>query len=237
MRFAQSNSLDPFWLHLVVALLMGWILIDSHPTNAATIANSQTDFSGTQGSNNWTYGYYSSPFTPATFQEMPHFDGTEWDIQQSSGGYWTLLTSIGGHPNGINGNQGRLPIEQWADRRWTSNVSGNIDISGTVASLGGGSMVARIILNGNEIFSQSAGSLSSYDVTATVAVGSILDFAISPPANGIDVNGYTQFAAVINGAPEPSTIVLAAFGCAGLAFWVRRKRFRTAHFSFLDKPE
>ena len=38
------------------------------------IANSVDDFSGTQGLNNWYYGYYSGKLKPSTFKQFPMYD-------------------------------------------------------------------------------------------------------------------------------------------------------------------
>jgi hypothetical protein len=104
------------------------------------IADSVNEFSGTQGQNNWFYGFYDGPFTSSDFQLMTEFRtdtptafGSEvWWVDE--GTYWTSLGALGGHPSGQSFScLGRVPAGHWAVRRWVSEVAGEVTISGTLA--------------------------------------------------------------------------------------------------------
>src|SRR4029078_13463248 len=53
------------------------------------LADSEIDFSGTQGLKNWYYGYYDGVFTSTGFNIMTVFDGTTWYENESL--YWTQI--------------------------------------------------------------------------------------------------------------------------------------------------
>ncbi len=192
---------------------------------AVVIADSFNDYSNIQGQNDWYYGYYDGTLTAETFKLLPNYDGTGiqnnvtlgWSLQLGAGGYWTTVHELGGHPNGTNGNQSRLPVEQWAARRWVSDVSGPITISGIIAPINGGNMYTHIFIDGTEIFQhQVPNGEFNYDLTASVNVGSNVDFVISPN-NHNDVNGDTKFTAIISSpVPEPSTFALLCIALVGI---------------------
>src|SRR5947209_7589545 len=104
----------------------------------AAIADSQADFSGTQGQNGWYYGYYAaSPYNQTSFQQMTHYqvspvDGTTplWAVDLNN--YWTQLYATGAHPN-VGGFSGKRPDLQYAVRRWISPVAGAATITGSTA--------------------------------------------------------------------------------------------------------
>ena len=183
---------------------------------AAIIADSVNEFSGTQGQNNWYYGYYDrthdldgiynpvSDFQLMTeFQNINTYFGSQiWSVNWANwgpGGYWTSLGAVGGHPNGLNQNSGRLPAVQWSIRRWVSEVAGPITISGTFKSLGCGNITGYIIIDGVQIWSQNVSCLAgvNYTFDAAVQVGSTVDFVITPGQNDVDVNDSTEFTATI----------------------------------------
>lgn len=199
----QNRPLEvTFAIVLIFATLVTGIAVGT--VNAAIIADSVSEFSGVQGQNNWYYGYYDGPFTSSDFQLMtqfiPNFNPpNRWWVQE--GTYWTSLFDGGGSPNGLNGNQGRLPILQWAVRRWVSEVAGTITISDTFASLGGGDITVYIIVDGVQIWSQyipGAGSSGNYTVNTNVQVGSTVDFAIDPGPAGVDINDTAEFTSTID---------------------------------------
>ena len=107
-------------------------------TNADSIFDSVAEFSGTQGQDNWYYGYYdgdnASPFTSSDFEEMPQFiNDNQWIIHRGDPtGYWTTLSASGGHPNGPVGNYYQ-DTEHWAVRRWVSDVAGTLQIEGNLS--------------------------------------------------------------------------------------------------------
>jgi CotH kinase protein/Lamin Tail Domain len=173
-----------------------------------TVANSAADFSDTQGSNNWFYGYYNKTadpdrsYDPADFIPFPKADGawsannfwtgTKWDW---FGGNppWTEISVTDAHPNGSNNGD-----EHWAVRRWVSEVAGNVTVRFRLAksNVGGGNGVTgRIFHNGTEVFSKTIAFNDASAVTNvvriySVAEGDFLDFALdSTGTDGLPSDG------------------------------------------------
>lgn len=186
------------------------------------IADSVAEFSGTQGQDNWHYGYYATPNDPSSFIEMTLFDatgsvahGAHWE-ESVSQPPWALLWANGGHPGGFPEGD-----EHWAVRRYVSEVAGNVTISGSLADLESGGVdgvVGRIFVNNSEVHSQAVAPNATgltYSFLTNLTVGDFVDFAIDPVAH-IQTD-TTQFTGVVS-VPEPSAFVfmglvgLAAFG-------------------------
>lgn len=173
--------------------------------NAGTVFDSVGEFSGTQGQDNWFYGYYAgnsaSPFTPSDFEEMPQLlNNVTWIIHRGDrGGYWTSLSANGGHPNGPVGNyyQG---AEHWSVRRWASEMDGTILIEGNLkkGSRYGDGTIGHIFINDVAVFSQRINGSEiggiDYSIQVDVNVGDTIDFSIQPIAN--DLHDSTQFTAI-----------------------------------------
>jgi hypothetical protein len=110
------------------------------------IANSQTDFSGTQGQKDWYFGYRVYDPTAgvtnynanADFVPFPGGDGkgdwdgvnqtwsgTQWDLNTGAAGPWTEEGPLNVHPNGVNSpptidGSADPANEQWVTRRWVA---------------------------------------------------------------------------------------------------------------------
>jgi PKD repeat protein len=154
------------------------------------LANSVNDFSGVQGSNGWEYGT-NSAFNSAGFTRLPNFTGFVWNNPGATLDF-PQLDAQGGHPN--------LDNLFWAVRRWTSNYSGAIRISGDFfdrdVSCGAGANV-RIFKNGTEVYQylNISGTSTPYSLQLTIQPGDQIDFAIDPKfTGGCD---DTHFTAVI----------------------------------------
>ena len=112
----------------------------------ATLADSVADFSGTQGLNNWSYGYWDKKndangvYAATEFIPFPNdgggfgagnfWTGTNW-LWFSGDPPFTQLTSTGGRPAGADGNPAL--DTQWAVRRYVSEAEGSITITGRIA--------------------------------------------------------------------------------------------------------
>jgi hypothetical protein len=88
-------------------------------------------------------------------------------------------------------------------RRWISDVSGNVRITGRVArGADGDGVQAVIMVDGEETFAAEVGGAEGptaldYDVVAVVEKGSLVDFILTP-GPGVDVNfDATIFTAII----------------------------------------
>ncbi len=186
-----------------------------------TVANSVSDFSDTQGSNNWFYGYYNktadgngyqaADFTPFPRDAGPwsatsYWSGTIWDWFAGNPP-WTEISATGGHPNGSNNT-----TEHWAIRRWVSEVNGNITVHFRLAksNLGGGNGVTgRIFHNGAEIFTRTiafndGGTLTNDVSILGVVAGDFIDIALdSTGVDGIANDGSdgSIYTAVIDQEP------------------------------------
>lgn len=215
--------------HALAALLL--MFLGAQASRAAPIlADSVTEFSGVQGQNNWYYGYYATPGASSSFTQMAYFDavggtvggsgGPWWEetTTQGAGATWTLLWATGGHPGGP-----LISPLHWAVRRWVSEVSGSITISGTLQDAdggGGNGVFGRILVDGVEVYTGRVDAISgpatlAYSIDTVVSVGSVVDFAIDP--NGNELYDSTIFTAKIAGVPEPSTLLLLGSALVALA--------------------
>jgi hypothetical protein len=173
---------------------------------AQPAADSLAEFSGTQGQGGWWYGYYDAgvdlvagydPLVDFQLFGDGQFTGTLWRFS-GSGAATTMLTAVGGAPNGADDKAG----EQWAVRRWTSDVGGRLRIEGSFGELDarGGGTIGRILVDGAEVFSRAAsGSPRPFSVEVTAVPGSTVDFAIDP--NGDGLFDLARFDAVITRLP------------------------------------
>ncbi|HHT9123297.1 MAG TPA: hypothetical protein ACFYEF_10560 [Candidatus Wunengus sp. YC63] len=172
--------------------------ISGADTSADTvIADSQNDFSGVQGQDNWFYGYYTNCGNSSSFTQMT-YDTSGWWEEAETQPPWTLLRYNGGNPSS----------NHCAVRRWVSEVSGDIVITGRVnkndTSVGGDGITASILVDGVNVWSQDIAYNDStgvtYEINATVNVDSIVDFVISPGENGNEAYDTSDFTATISGS-------------------------------------
>jgi hypothetical protein len=134
-------------------------------------------------------GIVSADPTIGAWRNSPnHWDGVKWDLLNNaapvSHGPWTEITCPGGHPAA---NAQMDPEVQWAIRRWTSDIAGEVIVSGFFKNLSaaGDGVAARVLHNGAEVFAGvSNGTPQRFEVRVTVAVDDVLDFAIDADGAG-----------------------------------------------------
>jgi len=167
------------------------------------------EFSDTQGSNNWYYGYYVSPFSATNFVLFDTYTAPgSGSLPYSDGGWtpsnlnvWTRIFQIGGSPNGTTTSGGRLQVEHWAVRRWISPVAQTVTIAIYLRDLGaanGNGIIAHVIIDdaqvGRFVLSEAAQQFQS--LRALVFTGSSVDFAIDPRSSN-DRTDRTEFRILI----------------------------------------
>lgn len=175
--------------------------VQTDDPTVSLVADSVADWSltGTQGENNWTYGYYNRTLSPgylaSKFTPFPHlagpvgpsnyWTGTGWDWANGNPP-WTEVGQTVMHPNGVNNGQ-----EHWAIRRYVSEVSGRLTVEWSLAKAGtcGGGVTGRFLHNGVEKDSAAIAAADTVGVTRTVTLsnvlaGDILDFALDPNGPG-----------------------------------------------------
>lgn len=189
------------------AAIAASFLLAAAPAGAQVIADSQADFSGVQGQDGWYYGYYESPLSPAGFQQFPLYNSFApglWSrTANAPGGYWTLVSNLGGHPSGTRGISGRQKIVNWAVRRYVFAAGGGITISGRlrkVVETCGNGVIGRIFINGTQAWSGAiAGNDTTgitYAIPAILPPGTVIDWAIDPSL-GDEECDYSVFNAVL----------------------------------------
>jgi hypothetical protein len=222
----------------ILLATIAWALFPATAAGATEVAHSLNEFSCVQGMHNWYYGYYEGPYTSANFRQMtqcvvrdPYYPGSSWWVAQ--GQYWTSIRSAVSFPNGAS-SCGRQPVEHWAVRRWSSEVAGQVTVTGTVHNALGGfdGFRAHIVVDGTTVYSRlvsGAGSTSpaAYSVTFPVSIGSTVDFAVQP--NASDCNDHAVFTAVISSdatSPpallppgSPSSLTVAVSGSTVTLNW------------------
>ncbi len=157
------------------------------------LADSRQGFSSTQGQCGWSYGYLPSGKEPLRL--LSHFAASEalWEAS-TEWPPWSAIYRDQQHPN-------QVPLH-WIVRRWTSHVHGPIWIRGRVAKrdVSGGDGIAaqvrvdsQVVWEATVAFDDDVGV--SFEVEATVAVGSAVDFIVSPKAG--DAHDLTELFASI----------------------------------------
>lgn len=193
-------------------LLLLCALLLANPVSAKAdtevIADSVSEFSPTQGQNNWYYGYKEDQLSNP-FEEMEYDSNKDiWKVivkPPSQAKYKTKLSAKRAVPNALEPKSGNTAAKQFPVRRWISEVDGEITISGELASKsvskGGDGVKGYILVNGQRIWSESArGSQPiEYTVKTTVKKGDPVEFAISSKRN--DAFDNTKFIAQISSTP------------------------------------
>ncbi|MFK7882636.1 MAG: PEP-CTERM sorting domain-containing protein [Phycisphaerales bacterium] len=197
------------------------------------LADSMADFGGNQGENGWFYGFYDgnvdAAFTPDDFELMNVYDdgNDRWWADDSSDGPITLIDAVFMHPNSFLDDQ-RDSSEQWSVRRWVSGVSAdvniNVNLSRANPEFAGDGVVLRMFIDGVqtlavELFADNDAGLS-FDLSTTVAEGSVIDFAVDPIENALF--DAVRFDTVIT-TIVPAPTALATLGFGMMCFGRRRR--------------
>lgn len=233
-NFFQMKTLKQKFSKILAATFC--LLAFSNVSHAAQIADSVSDYSGVQGQGGWYYGYYDGAFVPSGFVQMNTYNAASYPgawVENFDGPvalYWTSLSALGGHPNGVITSGGRNTVEQWAVRRWVSDVSGTITVAGNISDLngaGGNGVIGHIFVNGNEVFQavvENGDAVgNNYFLTTKVKAGDTIDFAIDPRA-GNDAADSTKFTATISAVPEPETYAMLLAGLGLLGATLKRRQ-------------
>ena len=158
----------------------------------ALIADSTNDFSNQQGSNGWFYGYY--PFTTdgdSTYNSSDDF--VEMPFYDSNPGFWYLdmvnEASLRIFDESLHPSTTRHSV-----RSWSSNVAGQIRITGLVKSgddQGGNGTTARIYNDSTLLATWDVGATDpvgyTIDLLTSVSTGSLIDYLVdsSYSSNGV----------------------------------------------------
>ncbi len=189
------------------------------PEPSRLLADSVADFSLTQGERGWYYGYdtgFDGSFTLLPRQSIVTAytppSGDVWDCWVTEEMHWTQIFQLGAHPNGTDTSPPSVPAQERAVRRWISNFSGDIRISGEIAKIdvtigGSNGVEASVVIDGDEIYTvfiggEDGGGLS-YDLQAIVDIGSSVDLVLDAH-EGSDHHDLSRFTAVIERDETPS---------------------------------
>ena len=151
------------------------------------IADSQSDFSGTQGKAGWSYLFFISNkdgtdlYVPDDARPMNWSPGKGGRQAAWSGpGQWYVQSDAGAEPQAINGS-----FQGWTVRRWTSDRTATLHITGHASrdSKEGDGVIIKVFVDGKELVSKPVAPASTVDLDLTTPVikGSRIDF-MSPRA-------------------------------------------------------
>ncbi|HNQ90674.1 MAG TPA: hypothetical protein PKM73_18825 [Verrucomicrobiota bacterium] len=193
-----------------------------HNPLTTQIANSEAEFSGTQGDQGWFSGYRnyteSGPdlnYNPDTaflpFDETM-WEGNSWNLDPGTAAPWTTMAALDTHPNGQNNGDVHWTVRRWVAVELTDTTplalqyfvrKGNTGCGNgvTAAVFRNGMLIDQVAIAGND------GIGTTRTCYANVAVGDAIDLILSPRgADGFDTDGCdgSQFRLVISTAIPPN---------------------------------
>ncbi|MDO8728812.1 MAG: hypothetical protein Q7K26_02850 [bacterium] len=146
-----------------------------------------TDFSSTQGQNNWSYLFSIGGVTGAMFYDSGN---NRWSDTTTFCGFLNnnIIWNLGAHPGSCGGSRDAV-------RRWTAPGSGNAHITGSVfdaAAGGGNGVLVTIKKNGVNLWQQAIfNNTKSYDLNTPVSSGDNIDFQVNDNGgNTFDSTGF-----------------------------------------------
>jgi hypothetical protein len=145
------------------------------------LADSARGFSDTQGADGWSYGAFMGDST--AFSALADFHSTNWKREWYGPYAFLSLTATEQHPS--ESPAGAVA----AVRRWTSSRAGRFHVIARFrCGPKGDGVGVKVLLNGRELFSGSAGgpnqALARFDADEDLAAGASLDFAVYPGPKG-----------------------------------------------------
>lgn len=214
------------WILALIAIALGAECAQSqtpatHPP--LLLADSVKEFSGEQGKHGWHYGYWDKSIdTNGNYDPSADFMllrqcgndnvlskhdgftvGDAWILED--GRYYTSIWATGGHANSNDKLGNYAAAEQWAVRRWKSDKTGTVTISGHVGKLmpwganWKGQCQAMVVVDGKIVLSTVVDNHGlDYAVAAKIDKGSVVDFLIGPNASV----GVVTFTSEIRERPE-----------------------------------
>ena len=205
----------------------------------AVVADSFTDFSGTQGKKGWHYGYANGSidaYSPTKFTEMRRYEEGNWFPGQAANPPWTQLWDHGGHPNGANSAGG----VQTVVRRWVSTFDGTAHIYGNFFRYHGKEMFGiygAIQVDGSPVWLswKHPKKSTEFSVYVPVSKGSKIDFLLDPA--GEDGSDSTRYVAVIAKASATPANASATTVPATTFFDAARESFEKSAKEVRERPE
>lgn len=202
-------------LLLAAAVLSGLIICLVGPAAAVTVWNAADDFSAINNPNPpWSSGYEASGAGPLTLFSVPSW--TKPNNNAGAPAFWKANGTVFLHP-------GSDSATALAVARWTSPLSGTVNVSGYFGQRDFGVMYYYIYVDANPIpiWSFTSGGNGPFSFSQSVIDGTIIDFAVGVgPATFM--GGTTLLDATITAVPLPGALWLLGSGLLGLA-GLRRK--------------
>lgn len=177
-------KLDDQPIYLIADKATDVASVSETPRPDKILADAATGFTNQQGQNGWNYYTYTSngdgsaPYDPTKVEEMNYtVTHGDWGYKWSGPGPWFEIGADETQPAAADGNQ------QWAVRRWTSTVDGNIRLTGELKRGENGDGVGfKIFVDGQQVYDKLIPPKGDEKIDQTVPVktGSFVDFAVTP---------------------------------------------------------
>jgi hypothetical protein len=189
---------------------------------AGHFADSVADWSGsgTQGANNWFYGYYNQTADmDGIYNATTDFNST--DPNWTFGGAWTLgpgdppWNTIGQydwHPNGINNGH-----NDWVIRRWVSEMDGTATVTLRFAKAStacGNGVTGRLHRNGSSTATPSRSTIPSVSTSSFPSRSSSVTSSTSPSTPLAPT--VTRVMAATAAPPTCTSAVILCLRCPGI---------------------
>lgn len=227
MKVLRLEVLVPVLLAVILGLSAG-ASYSAEQESSKVVADSVRDFSGSQGTNGWSYGYWDrTADQDGVYDQVKDFrllgyfgadringlsarteftTGELWYLED--GRYYTSLWAEGGHSHGTMDLGPYAKAEHWVVRRWFSSVDAHVEIRGHAGKVmpwganWSGDTKVLVVVGGSKVYEavfDDGGQ--GYSVSTTVQAGTLVDFLIGP-GSGIGVIKFTGTIQTASGASK-----------------------------------